>query len=122
MQIKVMGIDIGKSAFHVVGLNENGTIVLRKRFSRTQLLLHTANLPPCLIGMEACRGAHHLGRALAAQGHQVRLMPAQYMRPYVKSNKNDFLDGEGIAEAVQRPRMRFVPVKTDEQLDSQALA
>src|SRR5215472_8769124 len=108
MQIKVMGIDIGKSTFHAVGLDEKGNIVLRKRFSRTQLLLRTANMPPCLIGMEACCGAHHLGRALAAQGHEVRLMPGQYVRPYVKANKNknDFIDAEGISEAVQRPRMR----------------
>jgi len=121
MQIKVMGIDIGKSTFHVVGLDEKGNIVLRKRFSRTQLLLHTANLPACLIGMEACCGAHHLGRALAAQGHQVRLMAGQYVRPFVQNNKNDFRDAEGISEAVQRPRMHFVPLKTDEQLDLQAL-
>jgi transposase len=121
MQVKVMGIDIGKSAFHVIGLDQNGNIVLRKRFSRTQLLNHTANMPACLIGLEACCGAHHLGRSLMTQGHEVRLMPGQYVRPYVKTNKNDFLDAEGIAEAVQRPRMRFVPIKSDEQLDLQAL-
>ncbi len=121
MQIKVMGIDIGKSTFHVIGVDEKGTIVLRKRFSRKQLLLHTANMSPCLIGMEACCGAHHLGRALAAQGHQVRLMAGQYVRPFVQNNKNDFRDAEGISEAVQRPRMHFVPLKTDEQLDLQAL-
>lgn len=118
-----MGIDIGKSTFHAVGLDEKGNIVVRKCFSRSQLLLRTANMPPCLIGMEACCGAHHLGRALAGQGHEVRLTPGQYVRPYVKANKNknDFIDAEGISEAVQRPRMRFVPLKTDEQLDLQAL-
>lgn len=121
MQVTVMGIDIGKSAFHIIGLSGNGSIVLKKKFSRAKLLAHTANMPSCLIGMEGCCGAHYLGRALTAQGHQVRLMPAQYVRPYVKSNKNDFIDAEAIAEAVQRPRMRFVPLKTDEQLDLQAL-
>lgn len=121
MQIKVMGIDIGKSTFHAVGVDEKGNIVLRKRFSRKQLLLHTANMPPCLIGMEACCGAHHLGRALEAQGHQVRLIAGQFVRPYVQNNKNDFRDAEGISEAVQRPRIHFVPIKTDEQLDLQAL-
>lgn len=121
MQIKVMGIDIGKSTFHVIGVDEKGNIALRKRFSRTQLLLHTANMPACLIGMEACCGAHYLGRALAGQGHEVRLMAGQYVRPFVPNNKNDFRDAEGISEAVQRPRMHFVPLKTDEQLDLQAL-
>src|SRR5579871_1391154 len=121
MQVKVLGIDIGKTSFHVIGLDQNDKIVVRKKFSRTQLLQYTANLPSCLIGMEACCGAHHLGRALAAQGHDVRLMPAEYVRPYVKSHKNDFRDAEGITEAVQRPRMGFVPLKTEEQLDLQAL-
>jgi transposase len=102
MQVTVMGIDIGKSVFHVVGLSVNGSIVLKKRLSRAKLLAHTANMPSCLLGMEACCGAHYLGRALAAQGHQVRLMPGQYVRPYVKTNKNDFVDAEAIAEAVQR--------------------
>ena len=104
-----------------MGLDKKGAIVLRKRFSRTQLINQLANMPACLIGMEACCGAHYLGRALSAQGHTVRLMPPQYVRPYVKSNKNDYLDAEGIAEAVQRPNMRFVPLKNDEQLDLQAL-
>jgi transposase len=81
----------------------------------------TANLEVQLIGMEACSGAHFLGRALREQGHEVRWMPAQYVKPYVQSNKSDYLDGEAIAEAVQRPRMRFVPIKTEEQLDLQAL-
>jgi len=121
MQVKVMGIDIGKSTFHAVGLDQKGEIVLRRRFTRLQLLAFTANMPSCLIGLEACCGAHHLGRALIAQGHQAKLMPGQYVRPYVKTNKNDFLDAEGIAEAVQRPRMRFVPLKSDDQLDLQAL-
>ena len=102
-------------------MNEYGKVVVRKRFSRTQLLTFTANLPSCLIGMEACCGAHFLGTALREQGHQVRLIPAQFVKPFVKSNKNDFLDAEAIAEAVQRANMRFVPIKTQDQLDLQAL-
>src|SRR3954464_247474 len=99
----------------------NAVSRLRKQLSRLQLLRYTANVSTTKIGMEACAGAHFLARALLAQGHDARLMPAQYVRPYVKSNKNDFLDAEAIAEAVQRPTMRFVPVKTDEQLDLQAV-
>jgi len=95
--------------------------VIRKKCSRKQLLAFTANLQVQLIGMEACSGSHFLGRALREQGHEVRLIPAQYVKPYVQTNKSDFLDAEAIAEAVQRPRMRFVPIKTDEQLDLQAL-
>jgi transposase len=95
--------------------------VVRKKFSRKQLLHFTANLRVDLIGMEACGGAHFLGRALREQGHEVRLMPAQYVKPYVKTNKNDFIDAEAITEAVTRPRMRFVPIKTDKQLDIQSL-
>ncbi|MGH9547463.1 MAG: IS110 family transposase [Terriglobales bacterium] len=82
---------------------------------------YTANLPSCLIGMEACCGAHFLGARLVTQGHEVRLIPAQFVKPFVKSNKNDYIDGEAIAEAVQRPTMRFVPIKSPEQLDLQAL-
>lgn len=94
---------------------------MRKKLSRRQLLQFTANLHVDLIGMEACGGAHFLGRALRAQGHEVRLMPAQYVKPYVKTNKNDYIDAEAIAEAVARPTMRFVPIKTDDQLDMQSL-
>jgi transposase len=121
MKIYALGIDLGKTVFHLVGLDTSGQVVVRKRCSRTQLLAFTANLQVQLIGMEACSGAHFLGRALRAQGHEVRLMPAQYVKPYVQTNKSDFLDAEAIAEAVQRPRMRFVPIKTEEQLDLQAL-
>lgn len=120
MAICTIGIDLGKTSFHLVGLDEHGAIVLKKRLSRPQVLVLTANLPTCLIGMEACCGAHHLGRALGAQGHQVRLIPPQFVRPFVKGNKNDYNDAEAIAEAVQRPTMRFVPVKTEDQLDLQA--
>jgi transposase len=121
MKLHVLGIDLGKTVFHLVGLDSTGRVVIRKRCSRRQLLAFTANLEVKLIGMEACSGAHFLGRALREQGHEVRLMPAQYVKPYVQTNKSDYLDADAIAEAVQRPRMRFVPIKTEEQLDLQAL-
>jgi transposase len=119
--VAVLGIDIGKNSFHLVGLNERGAIILRLKLSRRQLEARLANLPPCLVGMEACVGAHHLSRRLKALGHDARLMPARYVRAYLKGNKNDFRDAEAIAEAVQRPTMRFVATKTAEQLDLQAL-
>ena len=119
--IAVIGIDIGKNSFHVVGLDERGAIVLRQKWSRGQVETRFANLPPCLIGMEACVGAHHLSRRLRALGHDARLMPAKYVRPYSKGQKNDFRDAEAIAEAVQRPTMKFVATKTADQLDLQAL-
>ena len=117
----VIGIDIGKNSFHVVGQNQRGVIVLRQKWSRGQVEVRLANLPPCLIGMEACVGAHHLSRKLQALGHQARLMPAKYVRPYSKGQKNDYRDAEAIAEAVQRPTMKFVATKTADQLDLQAL-
>jgi transposase len=120
MELRAIGIDLGKSIFHLVGVDGRGQVVVRKKLSRTQLLRFTVNLQPCLVGMEASCGANYLGRQLAAQGHDVRLMPAQYVQPFVKSNKNDFLDAEAVVEAVQRPTMRFVPLKTAEQLDLQA--
>ena len=119
--VAVLGIDIGKNTFHLVGLNKRGAIILRVRLSRRQLEARLANLPPCLVGMEACVGAHHLSRRLKALGHDARLMPARYVRAFLKGNKNDFRDAEAIAEAVQRPTMRFVATKTAEQLDLQAL-
>jgi transposase len=119
--IAVIGIDIGKNFFHVVGLDQRGAMVLRQKWSRGQVETRLANLPPCLIGMEACVGAHYLSRKLKALGHDARLMPAQYVRPYSKGQKNDFRDAEAIAEAVQRPTMKFVATKTAEQLDLQAL-
>jgi transposase len=121
MEIRTLGLDLGKTSFHAVGLDARGSIVLRRRFSRPQLMRFIATLPPCLIGMEACCGAHHVGRAFLKYGHEVRLMPPQYVRPFVKAQKNDYLDAEAIAEAVQRPTMRFVPLKTVDQLDLQAL-
>ena len=119
--IAVAGIDIGKNSFHVIGLDKRGAIVLRQKWSRGQVEARLANTPPCLIGMEACVGAHHLSRKLQALGHDARLMPAKYVRPYSKGQKNDFRDAEAIAEAVQRPTMRFVATKTGDQLDLQAL-
>jgi transposase len=119
--LAVIGIDIGKNSFHVVGLDARGAIVLRQRWSRSQVAARLANMPPCLIGMEACVGAHHLSGKLKALGHDARLMPAKYVRPYSKGQKNDFRDAEAIAEAVQRPTMKFVATKTAEQLDLQAL-
>ena len=121
MKLRAMGIDLGKTVFHLVGLSESGEVVVRKKFSRTQLLRFTANVQVDLIGMEACPGSHFLGRGLREQGHEVRLIPAQYVKPFVKTNKNDFIDAEAIAEAVGRPKMRFVPIKSDEQLDMQSL-
>ncbi|MGD0909535.1 MAG: transposase [Candidatus Acidiferrales bacterium] len=105
MKLHVLGIDLGKTIFHLVGLDSTGRVVIRKRCSRKQLLAFTANLEVKLIGMESCSGSHFLGRALREQGHEVRLMPAQYVKPYVQTNKSDYLDAEAIAEAVQRPRM-----------------
>ena len=101
--IAVIGIDIGKNSFHVVGHDARGAIVLRQKWSRGQVEARLANIPPCLVGMEACVGAHHLSRKLASLGHNARLIPAKYVRPYTKGQKNDFNDAEAIAEAVQRP-------------------
>jgi len=114
MHIASIGIDLGKTTFHLVALGERSKVLARKKFSRTQLLAHTANLSPSLIGLEACSGAHFLGSALREQGHDVRLIPAQFVKPYRKSNKNDFIDAEAIAEAVTKQNMRFVPIKTEE--------
>src|SRR6266403_643926 len=119
--IAVVGIDIGKNSFHIVGHDERGAIVLRQKWSRGQVEARFANMPPCLIGMEACVGAHHLSRKLRALGHDARLMPAKYVRPYSKGQKNDFRDAEAIAEAVQRPTMKFVATQSTDQLDLQAL-
>jgi transposase len=120
-EIAVVGIDIGKTSFHVIGLDRRGAVVLRQRWSRSQVEVRFTNMPPCLVGMEACVGAHHLSRKLKALGHDARLMPAKYVRPYSKGQKNDFRDAEAIAEAVQRPTMKFVATKIAEQLDLQAL-
>ena len=119
--IAVIGIDIGKNSFHVVGHDARGAIALRQKWSRGQVEARFANMPPCLIGMEACVGAHYLSRKLASLGHDARLMPANMSAPDSKGQNNDFNDAEAIAEAVQRPTIKFVATKTAEQLDLQAL-
>lgn len=121
MAIQTLGLDIGKSTFHAVGLDGSGAIVHRHRYTRAALMRFMANLPPCLVGMESCAGSQHLARRFGEHGHTVKLMAPQFVKPYVKSNKSDYLDAEAIAEAVTRPTMRFVPVKTVAQQDLQAL-
>jgi transposase len=121
MQIHSIGIDLGKTTFHLVALGAAGKVLVKKKFTQKQLLTYTANMQTSLIGLEACSGSHFLGRALRKQGHDVRLIAAQFVKPFVKSNKNDFVDAEAIAEAVERKNMRFVPIKTDDQLDLQAI-
>src|SRR5215467_12216310 len=115
--VSTIGIDLGKNSFHLVGLDQRGAIVWQLKCSRAQLERRLANIPSCLIGMEACSGAHYIARQLAALGHDVRLMPAQYVKPFLKGHKNDYRDAEAIAEAVQRPTMHFVAIKTPQQSD-----
>ena len=119
--VSTIGIDLGKNIFHLVGLDQRGAIVLQLKCSRAQLERRLANIASCLIGMEACSGAHYIARQLAALGHDVRLLPAQYVKPFLKGHKNDYRDAEAIAEAVQRPTMHFVAIKTLEQMDLLAL-
>lgn len=121
MKISVLGIDLGKNVCSLVGLDDNGAVVMRRRAKRDLLAEYVGKLPPCIVGMEACCGAHHLGRLFAVQGHDVCLMSPEYVRPYVKAQKNDDRDAEGIAEAATRPTMRFVEIKTEAQLDMQTL-
>src|ERR1700721_86470 len=121
MQIRSGGLDLGKTTFHLVALGASVKVLVQKKFTQKHLLAFTANMQTSLIGLEACSGAHFLGRALRQQGHDVRLIAAQFVKPFVKSNKNDFVDAEAIAEAVERKNMRFVPIKTDDQLDLQAM-
>lgn len=111
MHIASIGIDLGKTTFHLVALGERNKVLVRKKFSRSQLLAYTANLAASIIGLEACAGAHFIGAALREQGHEVRLIPAQFVKPYRKSNKNDFIDAEAIAEAVTKQNMRFCPAQ-----------
>jgi len=121
MSIAVLGIDLGKTSCSLAGLDETGRVVLRRRIRRETVIAFAAKLPACVVAMEACCGAHHMGRALVAQGHEVRLMSPEYVRPYVKAQKNDDRDAEAIAEAATRPTMRFVALKSEEQLDMQTL-
>lgn len=121
MRITTLGIDVAKSVFQLHGVNARGRAVLSRRVKRHQLLDAVANLPACVIGMEAWGSAHHWGRAFEQLGHTVKLMSPKYVRPYVKTNKNDRRDAEAICEAVSRPTMRFVSIKTVEQADMQAV-
>lgn len=121
MSIVILGIDLGKNSRGIVGLDANGSVKVRRRMRRDGVIAFAARLPPCAMAMEACRGAHHMGRSLAALGHEVRLMSPEYVRPYVKAQKNDDRDAEAIAEAATRPTMRFVELKSEEQLDVQTL-
>ena len=120
-EIAVLGIDLGKNSCSLAGLDGTGAVIKRRRMRPETVVTFTKELPPCVIAMEACCGAHHLARLLAAQGHDVRLMSPEYVRPYVKAQKNDDRDAEAIAEAATRPTMRFVSMKTEEQLDMQTL-
>jgi len=115
MKITTIGLDVAKQVFQVHGVDDGGVVVVRKRLRRSQVLSFFARLAPCLVGMEACSTSHHWARELRTLGHEVRLMPPQYVRAYVKRNKNDSADAEAICEAVTRPSMRFVPVKTVDQ-------
>jgi transposase len=120
-KLSVVGIDIAKQVFHLVGMDEQGTILVRKRLYRAQVMAFVAQLPPTLIGMEACGGAHDWARCFREHGHEVKLMAPQFVKPYVQTNKNDMRDAEAIAEAVTRPTMRFVPTKDVDQQALQAL-
>lgn len=115
MTVVTVGLDTSKSWFQVHGVDENGEVVLRRKLARGKILAFFGNLPPCTVGLEACGGAHYWARELMKLGHGPRLMPARYVRPYVKTNKHDAADAEACCEAVQRPGMRFVPLKTVEQ-------
>ncbi len=121
MSIVILGIDLGKNVCSVVGVDAAGAVVVRRSMRRPTLIDYVAKLPRCVIAMEACCGAHHLGRLFASHGHEIRLMSPEYVRPYVKAQKNDDRDAEGIAEAASRPTMRFVELKSQEQLDIQTL-
>jgi len=114
--IAVLGVDLGKNVCSVVGLDASGAVVMRRRMRGETLIGLAEKLPACVVGMEACCGSHHLGRVFASHGHDVRLMSPEYVRPYVKAQKNDDRDAEGIAAATTRPTMRFVELKSPDQL------
>ena len=112
MKITTIGIDLAKINFQIHGVDERGKVAIRKQLKRAEMSNYFANLEPCLIGMEACGSAHHWARKLEGYGHTVKLMAPQFVKPYVKTNKNDMADAEAICEAVSRPNMRFVAMKT----------
>ncbi|CAM3272199.1 hypothetical protein SPAN111604_14200 [Sphingomonas antarctica] len=119
--IAMLGIDLGKNSCSLAGMDASGAVILRRRMTREGLIKFAAELPPCIVAMEACCGAHYLGRTFEAQGHTVRLMSPEYVAPYVKAQKTDDRDAEAIAEAATRPTMRLVTLKTEAQLDLQVL-
>ena len=119
--VRAIGIDTGKNTLHMIGLDEKGTIVLREKVSRGRVAARLVNVPPCLIGIEAGMATHYMSRELLALGHEVKQVPPAYAKPFRQGHKNDFRDAQAVAEAVQRPSTRCVPVKTDDQLDLQAL-
>ena len=121
MQVAMLGIDLGKNSCSVAGLDTSGRVVLRRRLHRDSVVKLASRLPACVMAMEACCGAHHLARLLQAYGHEIRLMSPEYVQPYVKAQKNDERDAEAIAEAATRPTMRFVELKSENQLDMQSL-
>ena len=121
MEVRMIGIDLGKNSCSVAGMDANGRVVFRKRASRSAVVEIVRKHPGCIVAMEACCGAHHLGRVFAEVGHEIRLMSPEYVLPYVKAQKNDDRDAEAIAEAASRPTMRFVPVKSQAQSDLQSL-
>jgi transposase len=120
-QVCTLGIDLSKTSFQLHGVDRHGQTVIRTKLSRRKLLPYIANLPPCVVGIEACGGAHYWCRQFTGLGHSVRIIAPQFVKPYVKSNKNDAADAEAICEAIQRPSMRFVPTKSIEQQDIQSI-
>src|SRR6201747_788172 len=121
MQITTIGLDLAKNVFQVHGVNATGQVVVRKSLRRSQMLPFFAKLPPCLVGIEACGTSHHWAREITKLGHEVRLMPPAYVKPYVKRGKSDAGDAEAICEAVRRPTMRYVAIKSPEQQAALAL-
>lgn len=114
-EVSTVGLDIAKSVFQVHGVSSGNIVVVRRQLKRRQVVVFFSSLKPCLVGIEACATGHYWARELVKLGHDVRLMPPRYVKPYVKRNKNDAADAEAICEAVTRPTMRFVPIKTEEQ-------
>lgn len=120
-ELSSIGVDIGKDVFHIVGFDRDGNVVLRRKFKRLALTKEFEKLPRCIVGMEACLSAHFVSRQLRALGFNPRIIPAMYVKPFLKGQKNDYNDAEAIAEAAQRPNLKLVKEKTQDQLDLQAL-